>query len=460
MAEDVTYLKWTITGEFITRMARTWVLERRWDDAIRWLKDSLMDIEYDHIMAILAGKAKVIGDSNTGIFLEDEDLDDTETKKYVRDYMFLYGGIYTRYENHYQPYAVVRDFGPADVHLGNEPRHKRESRFYHQNRAMYYAHTPATDTCFSLRYTKIAGPSRMWILWKRVDKPPLWIKTYHEPQEALDEYIQYHNLEVTGYSTLYPAGTFTAPSTWLKGRLDKDKQEQLEADADARYRRRVEEIREEIFNKTTEWIVLTTKEGEQYQVPKAPFEQWALSRTEYRHPSTWTSISPRDFKMVNDDPLHTDWVIGAGIMPDEIYDDKYRSLVTAAYGEMLRIQQRVRNIPALGKPCAVLNGTGTVSGVAVWPCRNQEVALGSIIIIPEAGPEYYVAMVSACRNGTGAVITETGGKLCHLATQAWELGARIVQVENALMEFSAGTFLTVNCDEGVIIRGTPSEESL
>lgn len=443
--EQFQKLHWTITGEFVTRMARDWVLERRWDDSIRWLKDSLIGVEYNHIMAILEGRAKLVGDSHAGIFLEEENPEDA--KEYIDGYMFLYGGIYKRYENHYQPYAVVRDYGPTDI-VVDKPWNLRESNLHHKNRAMFYAYHPSTDECFLLHYSKVSGPIEMNILWERVDKPPLWVKTFSEPQEALDAFLKYHqNLTVTGYSATFPGGrgdNFIAPSTWLKKRLNKEEQKKLDETEEERYIKEVEELRAEILAKSIECIILNV-DGLEYRVPREPFENWALRRTSGHHLAMpWIPVSPPAFKMYGDDPYHTDWVIGAGLPADEIYH-KHDAINKAAYQELLRIQ-----IEKLNFKCAVLNGTGKVHGVVVHPVKDQRVDADSIIVIPNASADYYISMLTACENGKGAVITETGGALCHLANQARELGARIIQIPEALTRFPVRTKLIVNCDIGEV----------
>lgn len=59
-------------------------------------------------------------------------------------------------------------------------------------------------------------------------------------------------------------------------------------------------------------------------------------------------------------------------------------------------------------------------------------------------------MASACIDHQGAVITETGGALCHLAVEGRETDIPIVRVEDALKKFPEGSYVAVDCEKGNI----------
>jgi hypothetical protein len=76
-------------------------------------------------------------------------------------------------------------------------------------------------------------------------------------------------------------------------------------------------------------------DGRVVAVPRAPFMHWALAR----HPSTgslpsWTTVSPSGLKMMNDDPFHTDWVLGAGLTIQEGYDENVTRPAWAQVAEL------------------------------------------------------------------------------------------------------------------------------
>jgi hypothetical protein len=439
-------LQWVITGEFITRMARDWVLERRWDESIKWLRDSLEGIDYGHIMSILSGEAKLVGDSTTNIFLEKEDLKVGES--YKKDYMFLYCGIYKEQENHYQPYAVVTDYGEHDIWGAHfEYSGIFNSGVYSHNREMFYATNQKTDKSFLLYYNNnVDVPHKLKTLWKLVDKPPLWVNCHSEPQEALDEYLHYHNgLEIRGYSVWSLANSAPFSSKLLPPKkYEKQKQEEIIKEEE-QYQKQIRELHTQIVNQTKSWISLHVKEKEFY-IPREPFEHWALKRTSgYHLAPEWQVVSPSGMKMYCDDPYHTDWVIGAGISLDDVYSHKNQELENAIYNLMQCVQ-----VEKLNFQCAILCGRGKVEGETYHPSKNQEVPVGSIIVIPHASTDYYKAMMSACRNGKGAVIAQTGGVLCHLTNEARQNQIRMIVVENALIKFPPHTKVIVNCDEGKV----------
>ena len=65
----------TISGEFITNQARSfWGAEDEQEKALDLL-DCVEGLEDADKMAILTGKKKLVGDSSTGIDIEDDDFD-------------------------------------------------------------------------------------------------------------------------------------------------------------------------------------------------------------------------------------------------------------------------------------------------------------------------------------------------------------------------------------------------
>jgi hypothetical protein len=66
------------------------------------------------------------------------------------------------------------------------------------------------------------------------------------------------------------------------------------------------------------------------QVPKNPFLHWCLrffNWEDHGHETPrWEFVAGSGLKMMNDDPYHTDWVLGAGIPLDQVYDHDDQSL--------------------------------------------------------------------------------------------------------------------------------------
>jgi hypothetical protein len=67
------------------------------------------------------------------------------------------------------------------------------------------------------------------------------------------------------------------------------------------------------------------------------------------------------------------------------------------------------------------------------------VTVGAVAVIPHAGPDYIEAALSA-----GAVITERGGAMAHLANIGRERHILIVRLEGARRRFVIGDEVTVD----------------
>lgn len=200
------------------------------------------------------------------------------------------------------------------------------------------------------------------------------------------------------------------------------------------------------YPSTTDGRMLTLR------VPRAPFEVWALRPlleqgkvTPEQLRQKWLPISPVGFKMygMEDDPCHTDWMLGAGLNVDtyeEVYlaGAKFKYLHCAIFDEVEKIQQLFGNFEV-----AILSGTGSVAGTVIHPEPGREVPPGSIVVLPSLRPTYFSIVLAAI-----AVITEAGGQMAHLAVVGREHSIPIVRVENARERFAPGMKVRVSCDRG------------
>lgn len=224
------------------------------------------------------------------------------------------------------------------------------------------------------------------------------------------------------------------------------------------------------------------------RVPKAPFYHWALEHTSGRHLApAWEFASRGGWKQGGDSEAHTDWVIGAGIGPDdpEWADGLGGStpLMKAAWDARWKIQESLLEFKV-----HVLNDAGHVSGIVVHSkpgesvehardamtrnrdrrnkLMNRSKAKGKVCIVavlPNGSPDYTAAALSA-----DALIIEQGGTTCHLAIVARErkLGKKrapitIVQEPSALTKYPRGTSLSIYPERGEVHVSSvvPSEAS-
>lgn len=227
--------------------------------------------------------------------------------------------------------------------------------------------------------------------------------------------------------------------------------------------RRLELMREKIEQQARDghgFITLEVKFAtgvERLQVALAPFTLWALRGVDmkkYGLPElSWDLVSRSGMKMLYDDPLHTDWVIGAGIGlghdPDGIYcwekGTRGAAINAAAYE---KAEQLVREVT--GRSINVLSSGKYryVTGLVCHPKPGETVPPNCIAIVPSASPNYQRVLERTARKG--ALVCEVGGKLAHLPTVGRELGATIVQVTDALALYPAGRWVEIDLDAGTI----------
>jgi phosphohistidine swiveling domain-containing protein len=203
------------------------------------------------------------------------------------------------------------------------------------------------------------------------------------------------------------------------------------------------------------------------RVPKNAFLRWALRGFRFedfgKTPPEWDNVAPSGWKMSMDDPYHTDWLLGAGIDLDEAYEHKYDwktknqniSLGEAAMKAAYNVKgDIVKDWTGVEFSFLARGDTDYVSGTIVHAKPNQKVAAGSIAIVPNAGPDYYITMMSACKPGEhdrqGAIICETGGKLAHLSITGREQKCTVLMVPGALKKYRDGDFLSIDLDSGKI----------
>jgi len=167
---------------------------------------------------------------------------------------------------------------------------------------------------------------------------------------------------------------------------------------------KVANLRKKILEKSSSFIKIGN-----YNIPREPFVKWCKGLEPYvsdrfEEEVAWEVISHSGLKMHGDNPYHTDWIIGAGIDPQEFY----RSDLEKAVTEFLT--KRSTDI-------IVLSGSGEVTEILT---DNLENCKDKILIIPHAGVEYFEAAKQA-----KAVICKIGGEGAHLVVNAKEYGLNI-----------------------------------
>lgn len=180
---------------------------------------------------------------------------------------------------------------------------------------------------------------------------------------------------------------------------------------------------------------MTLRDGSIVQVPRAPFEQWALKRTALRHlAAPWTPVAYPGLKMQNDCKYHTDWVLGAGLSLKDAYGSHETSpYLDASYRAAGELQDRLGNFSA-----TVIVDAGARSGIV-----GKTVA-----VVPNLSVEHAAALKCT------AIITETGGMLAHLAIVGREQGITIMRVPDAMTRYPKGVRVHLYPTTGEVTAST------
>jgi len=463
-------LCFSIAGESITRLARDFVLEGRWTDAVTLLHEGIEGPTLNQHLSVLEGDFTFIGhsprtpggESTLDIAPEDPEI----TEDYKESVAFMYAGIYKVGSRFYRPYAVVNNYGINDLEAcDNIPLRtingQAANMLLTQARGLHYANNRTTDRAAYMEYLfrpdmkKRSGT----VLWQIVDIPPFWLRTFSYLEEALEDYLlKGQRLDERGHHQYYRED-ITQSEKWNTHKkkspeeieadkilLEKDKEE--EAQRELKYQQELVNIRKKVLKQALEtetgFMYLTIK-GKRVRIPRAPFERWALRGTKFQHLAPpWEPVAGSGWKMQNDDADHTDWFIAAKFNMDTPYQLE-EDVQSAIDDKITEVQKRLLNFD-----CAVLCGSGWTTGEVVHPKPDETVPVGSIIVIPAASEDYVIPALSACADGAGAIVTEAGGKMAHLAVLGLEKGFRLVRMKDARKKYPVGSQISISCDKGTI----------
>lgn len=427
-----------ILGEDLTRMARDVFLSERPAQAWRILTQHLHgenERELDRIACeVLDGNAKFVTAGNGVDVVPDDD-----SESYQAEYRYIYAGRIQWQGTWWRPRARITHYGPEDMAYASGRRGTREvpttsdgRRALTRERADYYR----KDTeSFLDQYT--FDEDDKVIIFEPCGEPPHWWKPLRNGAEALAQWLAEDRMLDDRGPTFETARDEDDLSPEFARGMSYDPERAAERDREEAEKEKkfVElchdigtSVREQAGSDTFELTV----EDRVFQVPRAPFEHWALDRTALAHMATpWKPISPSGLKMEGDNRYHTDWMLGAGMNLGEDYcDEKIRA---AAMDAAFALQEKLD-----GYEAHVL-----VAG----PDRAIEGTVGkTIAVLPDLGPEHAQIASTAI-----AIISERGGQLAHLAVVAREREQTIFRVKDALTRFPVGTQLTLYPKNGRIV---------
>ncbi len=415
----------SIEGEFLTDFFRNICLEGNWSKAINLLQESLIGFPMDLALKVLSGEMKLVGLNN--IYIE-EDLDSEDYKKRINE---MYGKNINVNGTWYQPSMLIETI-------------KRGEEFI-ADRARIY--DPGFDTFIWHNNTLLT--------LNRVENynPPIWIeksmRTNYMPEQFLflDQIVinienykeSQSELMVEICSSRVNLGTGELEEfmyeDFVQYEIEKRKilADKIKNEIAAKNIEKYRKIIIEQANEKGGFLTIKASRSEaEFNVPKIPFLMWCLKHGNSPYYLSdllpeWDTVSPCNLKMLGDDPIHSDWVIGAGFEPEDFYhNDKFKN---AAYGHL----HKVLNLDMI-----TLAGKGTVKGTVIKANRDLtiEEVTGKILVLPHAGVEYFELAKVAL-----ATICEVGGPGSHLAVNSSEFNIKLCLIENAMKLINDSTLV-------------------
>lgn len=414
-----------IEGGFIADQARLTMLSDRAADAWRLLAEALTGGSEGELLAaipqILDGRKTLAGDSHSGI-----DIVDDFDESYGRQLAQLYAGRIRIGTGWYRPCAKVVRCSPeankAALSQVSEDEVVLAGFLKRVNRARvsYYANE-------GQRVVEVAEANgSTFMIFEPCGEPPFWWRsTPKDVTEAVAQYLSAGNKLLLIDDARDNEGERIAAAVTQRPGADVFEIDDVQDDEGERRR-----IAAAVMQRAgADVFELVTKSGRKFSVPRAPFTAWALRRTSLHHLApAWEPFSPSGLKLDFDDPIHTDWMLGAGM--DLVHDYTDREVMDATWDAVAELQDRLGSFEA-----AVVTGSHEVTGVVGE----------SIRVLRDLHPSQLPEIA-----GAAGIITEQGGAMAHLAQVVMERGGVIMRVSDARARFPAGTEVTLCPAEGTI----------
>lgn len=459
----------TITGEGFTRIARDFMLSELPGKAWRLVTQGLSGGAERFAADVLDGKKKLVGNESSMKAVKDASKG---AASYIQTLKYIYAGRICIDRTWWRPKTEIVDFGPDDMdHAGKvvyegqpravgAPSRKRDIGL---QRVAFYA--DKRDRVVEVK-GEVRGAKSQFLIFEPCGEPPMWWPEHTTPEAALKDFLAAgRELRQDGWSYRFhedreepededdePEETEEERRYEASLRADRDKAEQERyAREDAERLAANEKIRADILAQAAgDMMDLHTKDGVKVAtVPRAPFVNWALNRTSLKHLAPpWNIVAPMGMKMPMDDQHHTDWFYGATVHVTEAQTEEQKEIARAwrrddpfhyeysgplhdaAHNEMWKLQDALGEFEA-----AVIVDAGEVSG---------EVGK-DVIVLSDLSPDHVDKIA-----GARAIITETGGRVAHLAMVALERSITIMRVSDAVTRYPVGTKLTLTPATGKI----------
>lgn len=413
--------------------------------------------------------------------LIEEDKNSENVISFFNNSKFMYRNYITYNDLIYKPYSLVTDLGYIDLFVSET--HKELTQSFidcddDSEQILHVVKKTITDIIeskeqqimdnslralhYARRENTIAIPveyedSTMYFLCENKTKTiPPFIKL-STSDEVVSNFLNGLGNDTTGYSHCY---------VWFDD-LKKSKNEYYWGNCVLEngdiieypeYTRRLklanygQKIKKDILkqNDVHGFIELTNDEEEVVAtVPKLPFLHWVFRGTTYiKNLPPYKAVSMTGLKMSMDNPIHSDWMLAAGLDLDldyEISSDVYK----AAAIKLHELQESIFDYDH-----AVLSSGDNlpIKGKAIVCTKDNldNVQPGNIVIIPDCSNNYEAHVRKSIKNGRGGVISAIGSRAMHMAVVARELDIIILNDPLSLEKYTTGMDILIEPDKGSI----------
>lgn len=452
-------MHFSITGEYLTTQFRAMIQNGLWKDAFNGLKEALEGITSDQVISVLRGEKKLIGVNNIDIIDDNSHLN----PNFIEDqYFYYFGDTLFLNKNLYKIYGYVRNLSTTEYclsrdvlrkpYLSNNDLSQYDKNLFfiemNKQRAKYYLQSPRdivyfeNTKCFLLKENTVDIP--FWLSQKDIVNIYSIINydcDFYVSQFDFDEHEELNQIITT--SNTSSNNTFPQKSnTYLQ---ENDSKEEEFLNAFEKEKPNYLKLIKDQAEKTGGWLKFKYN-NEIFTLPKAAFEQWSLKdRSKNFILKRWNPICPPNIKMNNDDPVHTDWWLCTGKPIEEAYDKSENSIMDFFYQKRYEIQKKYSN-NFLMKLSNLSNHKGFEKSQIFHYSKNMVIEPNSVIIIPNASANYE-SLAYECAKKNVVLITETGGKLCHLAIIGREYSLTLYMFPDALSLIPHKSFCNIDLEK-------------
>lgn len=447
-----TIVNFQVHGDFITNHFRNIVREGNWKKASTDLKKSLINIPYEYVYAVLSGEKKFEGINS--LDLVDDDI--SNNVEWINSQYFSYfNNLFLINNSFYKIYNRISSFNDKDIKNIKEKFQLNRTPVPINSDEKFLLNQLIANSYLNSNYDLFLYFNSEWIFLKSVEPDfPIWLEEkfiknhlFNKGKDISDEYQEqydfFNNFDIESFLE-----QFKKDNTILDNALDNFIENQIKIkNLD------IEQLKLEISenaDKRGGWLEFENPStGKKFKIPKNPFLKWCLSDNPLYKTIDWNAISPSGFKGAGDDPNHTDWFLFTGIELEQaqnIYSEDISFLFNKREETFKKYTQSnifplVRGKHKGFKKAKIIHISNSLEFNLLKP--------NSVIVVPNADPDFE-NIANYCAKNNSILVSETGGKLCHLATVGREFGLTLYMLNNAKKLLPNGSTVKFNTEEDII----------